>query len=694
MEVIQYGKYRGEDTVILKGLFGSNLPSAVIGASSSKTIKAIFTELYSDRIVFLKWFTLEAYELLLSILNDVNSPAFNKKLLNQFILQLKQERYLKYIKHTGMTQFDIDEAMASSKHILNYSNIKRKMNFGILGFQQPIFDDYSYMKYVGLLRGWVMAAEPGTGKTFSSLALSEALEVDRVIIIAPRGTLDSVWVDSLTRSGMYKKPQEYWTTIDKEKFNNQKFIIIHYEFMTKLLDMLPKDKAKTMIIIDESQNINEKGTTRDKALTKMLDVIDPEDVVLLSGTPIKGKSLEVSNLLKLTDKRFTPMIEERFETLYKTTSESRLAMLTWRYDSINTFVSKGEMKVDDSTTLMEVVKLPNAKYYTIDEIKKRMRKYGEDQAKLYESKKEEYLKEYVELRDIGIEQGLIDGITTQTIVDDYLKNIEIIRERYSENALSDIPKIIREANKFEKDVLDKYTGDKLKWFRDLTTLIKYPSLKIQGEILARIVMRTRIDLAKDFAKHLDYKKFLNMTTKKTLTFSSYGEVCEEAYMAMSKHTEPLRIYWEWTADIYGVVKDFSEKDKHQALIVTYKSVSAGIPILAANLTIFYDLPFKSFTYGQAIARTDRNGQDSPCTFVQLLLDTGSEKNINSRNVDIISMSKDMVEEITNVNSGLEFKRLDDGTMDGVEAIKEDDSEFINFMDDESMKEKIELFDWN
>jgi len=692
-------KIKNEEVVEIRGFFGKNFPNVIERFLGERMITALFIEIYPDKVVYLRWFSLEVHEVFMAVLDDPTVSPINKKFLYQVILQLRQDDYVKYLEHTGMSEEAIRYAKSNSKHMLDMSKIKKAMNFGVLPHQEGIFEDYAFMRYVRHTRGWVVSAEPGTGKTFVSLALSVILDPNIVIIVAPRGTLDTVWVDSLTRSGMFKKPQSYWSTLEKRPYDGEKYIIIHYEFISKLISTIGVNGLNAMVIIDESQNINEKGTKRDIALTELMDKLDPSNVILLSGTPIKGKTLEVSNLLKLTDKRFTKRIEARFEKLYKSPGQRFLEILTARYKSISTYVSKSEMKTDDSTTISMVVTIDNPEYFTIKSIKKRMRKYAEDHLKEYENKMEEYRAKYDKIIEKAFKQGLNDGVIDKYNIDHYKNNIEIIIDRYHNGGLSEINKVVREANAFEKNFIEPYTGGDLKLFRDLTSIIKYVGLKVQGEILARVVMRTRIDLAKAYARHLDYKTILNMTVKKTLTFSNYGEVCEEAYAALKKYTDPLRIYWEWTENIYETVEKFSKYDKHQALIVTYKSVSAGIPILAANLTVFFDLPFKSYVYEQAIARTDRNGQTEPCTYVQLLLDTGTEPNISSRNVDIIQMSKDMVQEITTVKNDVEYRSLEIDEGDdfkrflSIEESYRKDAEIITECDEIKHEQKSSILNW-
>ena len=82
------------------------------------------------------------------------------------------------------------------------------------------------------------------------------------------------------------------------------------------------------------------------------------------------------------------------------------------------------------------------------------------------------------------------------------------------------------------------------------------------------------------------------------------------------------------------------------MITTFKSLSTGVPLVAANVIVVLDLPFRMYVYEQAIARAWRLGQDSQVYVYIPKLDTGEFPNINSRNIDIIQFFKQEVEAIT------------------------------------------------
>ena len=153
-----------------------------------------------------------------------------------------------------------DREGKSAVNVINYSNIKAKLKYDILPHQVSIFDKYEKVKRLANLSGMLMDAGAGSGKTFSSLALVEALEYNNVVIVAPNNTLDDVWVKSV-RDELYRASQPYYVMDAKHKdYKKERFLIISYE----TLDKVVKDKKllrslkrlKPMLIVDEFHNFN------------------------------------------------------------------------------------------------------------------------------------------------------------------------------------------------------------------------------------------------------------------------------------------------------------------------------------------------------------------------------------------------------------------------------------------------------
>jgi hypothetical protein len=182
-------------------------------------------------------------------------------------------------------------------------------------------------------------------------------------------------------------------------------------------------------------------------------------------------------------------------------------------------------------------------------------------------------------------------------------------------------------------------------------------LKVRGEVLGKVVLGARIECHKEMAKVLNYE-ILNSTSAKSIIMSSYIDVCEAAYNASKKAGfNPVKIYGEETKNQTANISKFIEDDKTDPAIGTYKSISTGHHLVVADLVLLMDVPFRTYTLDQAIARVYRMGQKNIVHILYTKLDTGEDYNINSRNIDILKWAKDAVEEITgNTIKGLDFDK--------------------------------------
>ena len=193
-------------------------------------------------------------------------------------------------------------------------------------------------------------------------------------------------------------------------------------------------------------------------------------------------------------------------------------------------------------------------------------------------------------------------------------------------------------------------------FKDLTTLLKYPILKVRGEVLGRVVLKARIDCHKEMAERVDYS-ILNTTLGKSVFMSNYIPVCEAARNSLvSQGFKPIEIYGEFTKDQDNRIRLFKTDPSIDPLVGTIKSISTAHHFAIADMILLGDTPFRTYMLDQAIARAWRTGQQNQVKIVYTRLKY-NEDNINSRNIDILKWAKSMVEEITGTNiSYLDFDK--------------------------------------
>ena len=499
-----------------------------------------------------------------------------------------------------------------------------------------------------------------THNTSSSLAIAEMLMAKKILVISPNNAVYKVWVKSIAGYGNekseYKNPKnnKVWTISDMGSYKDERFIIVNYEALDKLLPMINKIAGKdTVVIIDESHNFADQKSKRTNLLIDILDKSMSQNVLLLSGTPIKSYSTEIINIARMVNTDIRGDIFVRLSNIYRNTPNYLKDILITRFQNLSFTIEKKELALDPVIKTYVPVTLKNGDDYTLDKIRNDMKVYINDRISFIEKHRDSYNKAYA----IYIEQILKAGWEKKSkyTYQEYRKLFDEIQMAANRNMLRLYTTQIALCNRIEKEMAQFLPPISRDDWHETKTILKYPMLKIQGECLGKIVMGARVKCHMDIAKELDYLDILSNTVKKTIIFSNYIEVCEQAKQAVSMlKLNPVTVYGENTKNLTKEVDIFSKDKKRNPLITTYKSLSTAVPLTVANVVIAIDLPFRMYIFEQAISRVWRNGQDTQVLVYIPTLDTGSKDNINQRNFDIISFFNQAVEEMTGFKSSLDI----------------------------------------
>ena len=524
-----------------------------------------------------------------------------------------------------------------------------------------------------------------THNTSTSLFTMEGLhnETHKVIVICPLPTVSNVWKPSIgDNNNVFKEGQSYWWVGDSKPYNDEKYIICHYEGLDKLQQILNKlPKGLTGVIIDECHNLNDPKSKRTQLAIDIVKKVNASNVLLLSGTPIKSGFRELSLTFKLLDVNFDRHVEARYVKLYSSASKFMIDVLKQRYDGYAVKVSKDAIKLDPLNTVNLKVTVPDnemEKYY-LENIRKDLKEYVG--RRLIELKEQEsyWTERYLTLREEAIKNGKLGGRELET----YLKNVDTIRKTKS-ISFGQIGDIVEAANKYEKTYIipNLSTSEDKNVFKEAKTIYKYPALKVQGEALANVLGKARIQCHITLAEYLDFTAIINTTKKKTIIFSNYIDVCKATEKICSNlGYNPICVFGEETKNLAANVEKFLNSPNINPLITTYKSLSTGVPLTAANVIICLDMPFRMYIYEQAVSRAWRLGQDSQVTSYIVEANT-TVPNINSRNIDIITWYKEEVERITGVSSDVGLKGE---TEDEINLATEE----LNLLEDTEQLEQIE-----
>lgn len=652
---VMYDVDTNKKIMTIRGLFGNRFKSLLrVKVLSEDRLKQLFITYGLNEISFYTFFALEVRVILTAYMN----LPYNKDvmIIKNTIEVIENNTWLANI---GKSFTDT----------LDYSIIKEKMIYSLLPHQEAWFHEYDSSKKRHNRKGRLLAASVGSGKTNMSLTLAEILKSNKILIITPLQALKAVWVKSITEE-LYKIPQICYTSKDKKEYNNERIIIYHYEALNEIHKIIDKIKGtSTTIIIDESHNMNETTSKRTLLLLQICKEINSDNILLLSGSPIKAMPLEMLPMIELLDRDFDVIVKNRFIKLYKSMPNVLREAIQERYTGYRTFVAKDELKLPEIITENINIKLKNSKEYTLETIKEKMKVYTEKRFKELNDNFSTYEINYINLYNKAKTILINDGMKEKDF-SKYEDCIAKIKKAYKERKLMFISETLVYANKFEKETISRVlNSEEKKLFNEAKTIVKYLKLKIQGEVLGNVVGRERINCHMDLAANIDYKALVNSTTKKTIVFSNYVDVCKTATETLRKiGYRPINVYGDETKYLTENTSLFMKKDNDvNPLVATYKSLSTAVPLISANVEIFIDMPFRSYVYEQAVGRVHRLGQDQTVFLYQIHLDTGDIPNINSRNIDIIEWSKRMVADITGYDSDMEIIK-NEGTEEGKSTI--------------------------
>ena len=562
-----------------------------------------------------------------------------------------------------------------------------------LDFQYELFDNYEEAIYKYNLKGYLFAGAAGSGKTFTGLALTHCLDhVDQVVCVVPSNSLNRVWETSIKT--LFKTPPTYWiSNSDKPLLGNEKYVIIHYEYLTKLLDQLSKLKGhKFAVILDESHNFNEIVSLRTNYFIDLCKRLNCSDILWLSGTPIKAISMEVIPLITCIDPLFTEEVMAKFKLIYRGNNNEATQILAERIGIISYKVPKDRLNLEPPISKNVYIKFEGSEKYTLPVIKEKMQEFVYERTRYYKLRSKQDSEffhkclEYYKCTIINDKQKMIEYNT-------YIKYLDLIIKTNGFN-LHLIKQELVYCNKFESKTImpTLLTKEDRDAFKQVKSVIKYVNLKIQGECLGQIIGRARIQCHVDMTPHIPFSDIIEFSAKKTVIFSSFVDVIKKAKEVLElQDYNPVLIYAQSNSQLASILHQFETLEHLNPLVATYASLSTAVPLVMADKEILIDMPFRDYLLQQAISRVHRIGADTQVFVFYIMLDTGTEPNISSRSVDILKWSQEQTSELLGINSPFQI----DDTIGTFETSMENYIDLIegNYNNLKILEDKHELLNW-
>lgn len=589
---------------------------------------------------------------------------------------------------------------------LNFKALSR-FTVNPLAHQTQFLKRYDEMVARWCLKGYILGAAPGSGKTLTNLFLSECLDTDITICVVPKNSVIDVWV--ATFGWAYKEKPTVWNSLSGDELKKgYRYYVVHFDQLEKVVDFFSKgfEDKKINIVLDESHNFNELKSARTLLFIKLCQVTKSQDTIWASGTSLKAMGSEVIPILRTIDPFFDQEAEERFKAIYGLSSARGLDILAHRLGYMSFKVDKAQVVGNTVEKFRVDVTLKNGDDYTLDAISKEMSKFVKERVQYYQTNMKQYIGWYQE--GLRAHERTLRNSQDIREFNEYVNTARLLHTSYDPYIHKQEPIF---CNAYEKkNIIPNLPKELREKFKDSRSVYKYLKLKVQGEALGRILGKKRTQCNVDMLTAWDKYQVTDMQTgekydttlvdiiensiKKTVLFTSYVEVVDRAAEILKAEGGfPLKVYGETNHELPQIVSQFEKDTRANPLIATLQSLSTAVPLIMANTMVFFNAPFRDYIYEQACSRLDRLGQTEVVQIFDVFLDTGKIANISTRSLDLVEWSRTQVEAMLGTSGstaiGMEDLREDLAGIEGLNELLEEESGVWL----EKPKPAIESFSW-
>ena len=469
---------------------------------------------------------------------------------------------------------------------------------------------FGIKKYSRLL----IADEMGVGKTVQAIGLSCLYQKDWPVLVICPSSLKFAWRDEITLwlGEVLKKDEVQVIKHSKNGFKeDKKYYIISYDLSVRMIDKIIEKKFN-YIIADEAHYLKSRSAKRTMSLTPILQ--RSKRVVLLTGTPILAKPMEIFSLLHiLRPDKFKGFKE--FGTRYCDPKMLPFGLIDWSGSSnsreLNSILNKLMIRrlKKDVLSQLPPKKRQKIEIATDSKVIKRLKIFMEKSSKKFE----ELLGTQIELDKLGINAEDI--------------NISNKKEKDSDNKSKDNE---------EESILNKFNKA-----YSMTGEAKLPGIR-------------------------DYVNYLIDNSCKFLIFAHHSEVLDAIEdVIIDDKIGYIRIDGKVAIDKrQDLVNKFQTDEECLVAILSITACATGLTLTKASTVVFAELHFTPSIMIQAEDRAHRIGQDAGCVNIHYL--------VGEDTLDVLLFRK------LNEKQNIVSTTLDNKSKDlNVTKIKEQVGDFIN-----------------
>lgn len=530
-----------------------------------------------------------------------------------------------------------------NKPVVNRVDLSRLENlrYDLKPFQKEFIMKYDSLKQGLNLNGYILGFKQGLGKTFTAVALAECLNKRAVYIVCPNSLTEN-WAKEL--KSYYKKyddpkvfAKEVSIVTKANASTEARFYIVNNESIPKMYPFVKERGRGTMIIIDESHNFRNIMGKRTNELVALKDKVRPDDVLPMSGTPIKLTPAELGPMLRMIDPLFTDEAAKIYQKAFDFKDTDAMAISDTRLKRVMYVKTKDVLELPDKYISNISIKLRNESVYWIEtvngEIMDLFNEIMEQEMEKVEDMRRElvsYVQKYSRSND-QLKKMYLEWITKYV---NTKKNKEFHDLDYEE------------FDKYLETYVIPYAPDSVK---KRLKVLEPAFIKIRQSCLGRaigaILPGRRTDMYKDLwdSGKSDFINRIKSCEDKTIIFTQFKGAGKHIYQSLLKSGIGTVLI---DGDVVNQARNAALDQFHnnpdvKVLIATSQTLATGVTLVEATQMFFFGTPWRSADFEQACDRIHRIGQTKDVYIYTVSLDS-ERKSLSDRIDQRLSYSEKMV----------------------------------------------------
>jgi len=442
------------------------------------------------------------------------------------------------------------------KNRVDISRIKKEMHCTPLHYQLEFLNKYDLYKQQYQLFGYLLSLDQGLGKTLTALMLMTCLRKKIVIIVAPNNTLNTVWVAHIKE--WYKSEKKIFVANEgKELDTSYDYYIFNYEAIPKLdpLVRMLRGRGKEIgIIIDESHNFLRLEAARTTNVVELRRNLNCEDMLPMSGTPLKNAGLEIIPILLMIDKYFDAEAMAIFKKAFGLNTNIGTDILSARLSTMMyRKIKEDVIKLPQKTEEIRKIKMRTGKEYTFAVIRKEIKEFIADRLKYHNARKGKYESDFYSVMDYLRKLPKFKNdpefkFYLDTIADFQTRDVSMMNPNDAE--------LVKRVNEYEKHIIiPALPAEYKKKFNSSKAAVKYLMLKINGEVIGSYLMGKRIKMTTELAEAANLTGIVDESIKKTVFFTSYVNTIETVQLYFVKRGyKVIAVYGKTSSQVKEMVQ--------------------------------------------------------------------------------------------------------------------------------------------